>query len=126
MQRKKDMSIVDEIWTFLEGNMPDVTITQGIMPAAPDRCAMVRGTDLNSSGENGERVQILIRGDSSPSMALGDAQEVASLLDDFEGLLCADGHYVQRINIENGPAHLGVDQNRRQEYSINLRVFYCG
>ncbi len=119
------MSIVDQIGTYLAGQMPGTNISQGAMPPMPDRCVTVFGTDLNSSSTSGMRVQILVRGDSSPTMALDDAETVAELLDEFEGLLTADGNYINRIRIENGPAHIGADENSRQEYTINLRVWFC-
>ena len=119
------MSIVDELGKYLAGMLQGVNVSQGLMPAEPARCTMVRGTDLNPSGEDGARVQIIVRGDNSPFVALGDAEEIAVMLDGFEGLLAYEGRYVNRITIENGPAHIGVDQNGRQEYTINIRIFYC-
>ena len=105
--------------------MPDVNCSQGMMPGTPDRCIVVFATDLNKNRDGGVRVQLRIRGDPSPSMALGDAEQAASSLDDFEGLLTTEGNYVNRITVVNGPNHLGADQNSRQEYSINLMVYYC-
>ena len=119
------MNIVDQIGHYLQGQMPKVNFSQGLMPPAPDRCIVVFAIDLNPNRDGGVRVQLRIRGDGSPSMALGDAEKAASLLDDFEGLLSAEGNYINRITVENGPAHLGADQNSRQEYSINLMVYYC-
>jgi len=119
------MSIVDQIGWYLAARMPDVNVSQGLMPAMPDRCLAVFGSGLNAGAEHGMRVQIRVRGDDSPGMALGDAETTAELLDDFEGLLHADGHYITRVLIESGPSHIGVDQNQRQEYSVNLRVFAC-
>ncbi len=120
------MTLSEQLARFLAAEYPDIAMTHGQMPQAPDRCVTVFGSDLRTAGApDGARLQVRVRGDTSGSMAANDAQTIADRLDDFTGLFTPDGHYIVRVSLESGPAHLGADQNQRQEYSVNFRVWYC-
>lgn len=118
------MNLIEQIARFLRGE--GIPAVCGFLPPTPDRVTAVYASDLRRPrDEDGARIQIVCRGDMSADMALNDAVHVAALLDDFAGLLTADGAYILRIRLENGPAGLSADQNNRPEYSLNLRVWYC-
>lgn len=114
--------LVEQIVTFLGNELPeDILVSQGRMDSGmTDRCATVFCRD----GATG-RVQVLVRGDRFPDMALNDASAIYELLDDFTGLFTPDGNYILNIETITGPAHIGLDQNDRHQYSMTFQVYYC-
>ena len=99
----------------------------GVLPQDPARCFAVFGSDVRRPGDtDGARIQVQIRGpDAGSAIPATDADTISGLLDDFSGLFHADGNYIVRVDLESGPASLGADNNNRQLYSINFRVWYC-
>mgnify|MGYP001336640471 CR=1 FL=1 len=121
------MNLSEQLARWLEPQFPASVVTHGFMPETPDRCIAVYGADLRTLGDSdGARLQIRVRGDRTASMAADDAQVLANLLDDYhDGVWVPDAAYIIRVHVESGPAHIGADQNNRQEYTLNLRVWTC-
>ena len=69
---------------------------------------------------------MLIRApDAGSAIPAQDADRVVEALDDFTGLFTSDGYYIVRVRLESGASQIGADQNNRQQYSANFRVWYC-
>ena len=118
------MPLIEEIARFLKSNFQDIGVTYGFMPQEPARCIVVHATDVRLDGSS--RVQIMIRGaDQRSEIPARDADTVLRLMDGFCGYFIEGGHFVTRCEITSGAAQLGTDQNNRQLYSINVRVWHC-
>ena len=121
------MLLIEQVARYLRAAIPGLSVTYGFMPQAPSRIATVLASDTREPGdEDGARVQVLIRGpDQDGATPAQDADAVVAALRDYVGLLTSQGDYIIRIDLVNGPANIGADQNNRQQYSVNFRVWYC-
>lgn len=119
------MELTEYIAEYLRGNgFPGAT--SGAMPSAPNRIATVYATGLKLRQDgDGSRFQIIVRGEPEIDTAIGDAMEIAEMLDGFSGILSIDSPYVQRIELESGAAALGMDENNRLSYGLNFRAWLC-
>lgn len=118
------MSLIEQIARYLRGE--GIPAVCGFMPASPDRMTAVYAADLRRPhDEDGARIQFICRGDRGIDAAMDDAVRIVALLDEYEGMLVADGDYILRAQLESGPAGLSADQNNRPEYSVNFRIWYC-
>lgn len=122
------MTLVEQVARYLQGVLgADILVTYGFQPQEPGRCATVYATDTRRAGdEDGARIQVLIRApDTGSLIPAQDADRVVEALGDFTGMFAAGGNYIVRVRLESGASQIGADQNNRQQYSANFRVWYC-
>lgn len=118
------MTIIEQVARYITGQgFPAVC---GFLPQSPDRISAVFASDLRTTSDpDGARIQIITRAGRDTTTALNDAVMIAQLLDGFTGAFTVGGNYILQVQLESGPAGMQTDQNNRQEYSTNYRVWYC-
>jgi len=103
----------------------------GVLPESPDECISLypTGGQYSPTGEpyDDPTVQIIVRGGQDPRTPAELAQSIYDALHGFRGGSFVDGgaYIVSCRGLQSAPAHIGRDENRRHEYSVNfqLRVF---
>lgn len=111
-----------------EPDGPGGTLYHPRLPSTPDQCmaiALYGGAESDSKNPYDEpSLQVRVRGPADDSrIAEADAQNV---YDTLHGLgpreLTAGGTWLQLAICQNaGPVYIGVDQNGRHEYTVNVR-----
>jgi hypothetical protein len=99
------------------------------MPTTPDSCITIypRG-GLQSDdklGYDSPSVQIIVRGTENPSAAAILAETIYDTLHGFhhERFVAVGGYYIVNcIGEQSAPTHIGVDENRRHEFSLNFQL----
>ena len=122
------MTLIEQVARYLQSALgASILVTYGYQPQDPARCATVYATDTRRAGDaDGARIQVLIRApDAGSAIPAQDAERVIDALDDFTGLFCSGGDYIVRVRLESGASQIGADQNNRQQYSANFRIWYC-
>lgn len=71
-----------------------------------------------------QTLQIIVRGTQDPRTAQATAQQIYDLLHTFRDAAFVDGGVwvVGCHAMQSGPAHIGQDESRRHEYSLNIRL----
>ena len=98
------------------------------LPDTPDKCIAIYST--GGSAGNGKHpydnltVQIIVRGTQDPRTAQSVAQNIYDTLHTFrDAAFVTDGIWVVGCHgIQSGPTHIGQDENRRHEYSLNFKL----
>ena len=103
----------------------DENIFWGRMPDSPDGCVCVFSADSGLPGRSeGASIRLVNRA-TSPGEAYETACAMARDLDGFDGFLAGNGT-LARIDVLSGASGMGADGKKRELYSIDLRVRYCG
>lgn len=127
------MNLIEEIANHIEflGHGIMATSDQagsvfwGLMPDDPDLCVAVFSSDSSYAGSpNGARIQIMTRAKTTRE-AYELSQQIAEDLTGFMGFLGGDRSYVS-IDQTNASTGIGADAQRREIYSSNFIVKYCG
>ncbi len=96
------------------------------LPTAPDTCIAIRHTGgAISTGLPliEPTIQLVVRGDTDPRTALELADEAMAALKYKQGAITLAGEDVSIIwPLNDIPAYVGIDENGRHMYSINLRI----
>ena len=99
------------------------------LPAAPDKVvAIFRTGGYQSDGKlpyDDPTIQIVVRGKPEDVVQPSDlAQAIFDELHGFRARRFALGGYyiVNCIGVQSGPVHIGADENRRHEYSLNFQL----
>ena len=104
---------------------PDENIFWGRMPDSPDACVCLFSADSGLPGRDaGDTVRVVNRA-SSPGEAYETACAIAQALDGFDGFLAGEGA-LARIEVLSGASGMGADGKKRELYTIELRMRYCG
>lgn len=96
------------------------------LPSSPDECVAVYpsgGSQADGKlGYDTPSVQLIVRGTMDPRPALNRAQQIYDTLHGFShGTFLQNGIWVLNcVGTQSGPAHIGRDQNGRNEYSLNF------
>ena len=119
------MEITRQIVDFLRTHgFPEAVC--GALPALPDACVAVIGEEIRPAGHyDGSRVRIELRGASDTADVLAPALEIASLLQDYSGLLTPEGGLVRRIALDGGVREGAIDENRRPAATLYLHAWHC-
>lgn len=104
----------------------DTDIFWGRMPDKPDDCIGVFSTDSGepNDADRPARIQIFTRS-RSVRRAYETALAIAEALHGFTGYLHGDGIYAS-VEALNTAAGLGADEAKRETFSSNFYVRYCG
>ncbi len=130
------MSVIEQLARYLaaklrlpfEGNGDDAAaVFFGCMPDEPARAVCVYASDLRAPGDpDGARVRILIRSDADGAWPLNVAMRILDLLDERRDLLLApEGDYVNRVETERGFEFTGINDDDKQYYAADFRVYAC-
>lgn len=96
------------------------------LPPSPDTCIAIRHTGgAISTGLPliEPTIQLVVRGDTDPRTALELADEAMTALKYKQGAITLAGEDVSIIwPLNDIPAYVGIDENGRHMYSINLRI----
>lgn len=102
------------------------SIFVGVYPPKPDNLLAIQVSGVSPEGltpYDRVRLQILSRTVGGLDTAHAQALQVYNLLHGFRnGRLKAGGSWIVSILAVDGPAHIGQDENRRHEYSMNFEA----
>lgn len=117
-------NLTEQIALFLQEN--DFNAFSGALPGTPDRAVAVVASDLRPDADaEGSRFQLIVRSERDSDSAVEDCCRLICLLLKCPLALSAEGGLILRSSLESGTAFLGLDENRRVRYSLNLRVWHC-
>lgn len=117
-------NLTEQIALFLQEN--GFCAFSAALPSTPDRAVAVVASDLRPDADaEGSRFQLLVRSERDCDTAVEDCCGLICLLLSCPFALSAEGGLILRSSLESGTAFLGLDENRRARYSLNLRVWHC-
>lgn len=104
----------------------DGNIFWGTMPDQPDKAICVFSSDTSYSGSpSGARIQVMVRAKTTRE-AYELSQSITDELAEFYGFLAGDGPTVS-VEVLNSAQGLGAEAGGKRElYSSNYIVRYCG
>lgn len=114
------------------GTFDDTGITGDIfissLPTTPDSCIAIYARGGLAGDDKLEydmpTIQIIVRGTQNPLAADTLSESIYEALHGFHhDRFTAGGYYIVNcVGVQSAPIHIGVDDNRRHEFSLNFQL----
>lgn len=114
------------------GTFDDTGVTGDIyihhLPSTPDSCIAIypRGgiSGDDKIGYDMPTMQIIVRGTENPLAAAILAENIYETLNGFHhDRFVVGGYYIVNCTgVQSAPTHIGIDDNRRHEFSLNFQL----